>query len=471
MSDNSKTKRFFLSTYGCQMNVHDSERMAGMMMHDGFALTDDPTQADVIVINTCSVREKPEQKLFSELGAYRKLKEKNPNLVIGVAGCMAPREADTIRARAPFVDLLIGPRSLARLPELVHKVELQRQPLEAIDLLDDPTPLTPVRRASTLSAWVDVIFGCDYRCTFCAVPSARGRERSRPPQHIFDEIDELVALGYKEVTLLGQTVNAYGRDWGYRLPAAGGQGLDLPINHQPLTLNPQPSAITHRIDFAWLLEQIDRRAPQLRVRFTSPHPQLFTDRLIRAVADLPSVCEHVHLPLQSGHNDVLRRMKRSYTIEKFRAIVDKLREAVPGIAITTDLIAGFPGETEEQHQATLKVLEEIQFDQAFMFAYSPRRNTEAAAFADQLPDEVKKRRLAEIIALQNEISRHRNEALVGQTFEVLVEGPSEKDPTKLSGRTRHNKTMVFAGSEDLIGQLVPVRAWKGFLWGFEGVRV
>ncbi len=464
MSENGATKRFFLSTYGCQMNVHDSERMAGMMTHDGFALTDDPTQADVIVINTCSVREKPEQKLFSELGAYRKLKEKNPNLVIGVAGCMAPREADTIRARAPYVDILIGPRSIARLPELVRKVELQRKPIDAIDLLDDPTPLTPVRRASTLSAWVDVIFGCDYKCTFCAVPSARGRERSRPPQHIFDEIDELVALGYKEVTLLGQTVNAYGRDWGYRLPDGKVHGAELPLPtpHSPL-------AKAERIDFAWLLEQIDRRAPQLRVRFTSPHPQLFTDRLIRAIAELPSVCEHVHLPLQSGHNEVLRRMKRTYTIEKFRALVDKLREAVPGIAITTDLIAGFPGETEEQHQATLRVLEEIQFDQAFMFAYSPRRNTEAADFDDHLPNEVKKRRLAEIIALQNEISRQRNEALVGQTFEVLVEGPSEKDPTKLSGRTRQNKIIVFAGSEDLIGQLVPVRATKGYLWGFEGV--
>jgi tRNA-2-methylthio-N6-dimethylallyladenosine synthase len=372
----------------------------------------------------------------------------------------------------------MGPRSIARLPELVHKVELQRKPIDAIDLLDDPTPLTPVRRASTVSAWVDVMFGCDYKCAFCAVPSARGRERSRPPQHVFDEIDELGALGYKEVTLLGQTVNAYGRDWGYRLEGSGFRVLGSGSNGNIIPLTAQDARrktqdVKHetqeRIDFTWLLEQIDRRAPQLRVRFTSPHPQLFTDRLIRAVADLPSVCEHVHLPLQSGHNDVLRRMKRTYTMEKFRAIAEKLREAVPGIAITTDLIAGFPGETEEQHQATLRVLEEIQFDQAFMFAYSPRRNTEAAAFGDHLPDEVKKRRLAEIIALQNEISRNRNEALVGQTFEVLVEGPSEKDPTKLSGRTRHNKTMVFEGNEDLIGQLVPVRATKGYLWGFEGV--
>lgn len=473
MSDTT-TKRFFLRTYGCQMNVHDSERMAGLMAHEGFALTDDPTQADVIVINTCSVREKPEQKLFSELGAYRKLKEQNPHLIIGVAGCMAPREADTIRARAPFVDILLGPRSIARLPELVHKVELQRKPIDAIDLLDDPTPLTPVRRASTLSAWVDVIFGCDYKCTFCAVPSARGRERSRPPQDIFAEIDELVALGYKEVTLLGQTVNAYGRDWGYRLPNGQGSELRVLVDRSdggiiPLTTQAARRETQERIDFAWLLAQIDRRAPHLRVRFTSPHPQLFTDRLIRAIADLPTVCEHVHLPLQSGHNEVLRRMKRTYTIEKFRAIVEKLRDAVPGIAITTDLIAGFPGETEEQHQATLKLLEEIQFDQAFMFAYSPRRHTPAAAFPDQVPPDVKQRRLAEIIALQNEIARQKNAALVGQTFEVLVEGPSEKDPTKLSGRTRHNKTMVFEGSEDLIGQLVPVRATKGFLWGFEGV--
>jgi tRNA-2-methylthio-N6-dimethylallyladenosine synthase len=334
---------------------------------------------------------------------------------------------------------------------------------------------------------VDVIFGCDYKCTFCAVPSARGRERSRPPQQVFDEIDELVSLGYKEVTLLGQTVNAYGRDWGYRLPDSRIQDSGFRIqgsDQLPVTSDRSQLRITHyalrntqhatrntqeRIDFAYLLEQIDRRAPQLRVRFTSPHPQLFTDRLIRAVADLPTVCEHVHLPLQSGHNDVLRRMKRTYTIEKFRAIVDALRDAAPGIAITTDLIAGFPSETEEQHQATLNALKEIQFDQAFMFAYSSRRNTEAADFADHLPDDVKKRRLAEIIARQNDISRQKNEALVGQTFEVLVEGPSEKDPSKLSGRTRQNKIMVFEGSPELIGQLIPVRARKGYLWGFEGI--
>jgi tRNA-2-methylthio-N6-dimethylallyladenosine synthase len=295
---------------------------------------------------------------------------------------------------------------------------------------------------------------------------------SRLPQHVFDEIDEIVSLGYREVTLLGQTVNAYGRDWNYRLPQSSPELKVLSPESfvQHPTLSTQHSALSTRVDFAYLLEQIDRRAPQLRVRYTSPHPQLFTDRLIRAIADLPTVCEHVHLPLQSGHNDVLRRMKRTYTMEKFRAIVDKLRDAVPDIAVTTDLIAGFPGETEEQHQATLNALEEIQFDQAFMFAYSTRRNTEAADLDDHLPDAVKKRRLAEIIALQNHISRQRNEALVGQTFAVLVEGPSEKDPTKLGGRTRQNKMMVFEGSPDLIGQLVPVRATKGYLWGFNGVR-
>ncbi len=455
-----RPRRFFLQTYGCQMNYHDSERMMGMMEASGYEPAADPGDADVIVFNTCSVREKPERKLFAELGRLRKLKEKRPELIIGVSGCMAPRDADIIRERAPYMDFLIGPRSICRLPELVRKAELQSRPggIDAVDLFDDPTPLTAVRRTGTVSAWVDIIFGCSYNCSFCAVPSARGREVSRPPEQILNEIDELVALGYKEVTLLGQTVNAYGRDLHYRL------GSDSRSR-----MGASPSNSRTRMDFSYLLEQIDRRAPDLRVSFTSPHPQLFTDRLINAVADLPTVCEHVHLPLQSASNEVLRRMKRGYTCEQYLKIVDKLRAAVPDIAITTDLIVGFPGETEVQFRATLRAVEEIQFDQAFMFIYSPRRHTEAVHFDDTVPPEVQKRRLQELIALANDLFRRKNERRLGETFEVLVEGPSDKNPDRLCGRTRGNKVMIFDGPVELTGRLVQARADKAFLWGFEGV--
>ncbi len=457
------TKRIFLQTYGCQMNVHDSERMLGLMQADGYTVAESAETADVVVINTCAVREKPERKLLAELGNLKRIKRENPNLVIGVSGCQAPRDGDLIRAKAPHVDLLLGPRSIGRLPALVRQIELQRQiapyghtsdRIDAVDILDDPTPVTPVRRASTMAAWVDVMFGCSFACTFCAVPSARGPEVSRAPMHILGEIDELVDLGYREVTLLGQTVNAYGRDFHYRVPLT--PALEKATDER------------ERTDFAWLLRQIDSRAKDLRVRFTSPHPQLFNDRLIGAIAELPSVCEHIHLPLQSGDDAVLRNMKRAYSYAQYVAIVEKLRKAIPGVAITTDIIVGFPGETDDQFKATVRSFEELQFDQAFMFIYSPRHSTEAANFDNMVPKDVATARIQELLGTANNIFRSKNEALVGNTYEVLVEGVSEKNPRKMTGRNRHNKTMVFEGSRDLVGKLVSVEAEKGFMWGFEG---
>lgn len=446
-----KNKRLYLKTYGCQMNFHDSERILGMMQNAGYDSTDAVDDADVVILNTCAVREKPENKLFAELGRIRKKKKENPDMIVSVSGCMAPRDGDIIRTRAPFVDILIGPRSIYRLPDLVRKVELQRQPVDAVDLLDDPTPLTSVRRANTVSAWVDVVFGCNYQCTFCVVPSARGDEASRPPEQIFEEVDELYGLGYKEITLLGQTVNAYGRDYKFRMPGT----------------NDGNSA--ERTDFTWLLEQIDRRAPQMRVRFTSPHPQLFSDRLIKAIADLPTVCEHVHLPLQSADNKVLKNMKRSYTYERFLRIVEKLRKKIPDIAITTDIIAGFPGETDKQFQRTLNALEEIEFDQAFMFAYSARRNTAAYGSPDEIPADIKKQRLNDVISMVNSIAQKKNKKDIGRELEVLVEGPSEKKPERLCGRTRGNKMMIFDGAPELTGQLVTVKVERAYLWGYQGI--
>lgn len=465
--NSSQIPGVYIKTYGCQMNAHDSERMLGLMLSSGYQVAETPEEAQVILINTCAVREKPERKLLAQLGRLKRIKEKNPHLVIGVTGCMAPRDGEIIREKAPYVDILLGPRSLHRLPQLVEAVQRLRQPIEAIDLSDDPTPLTPIRRASPVSAWVDVIFGCSFACTFCAVPSARGPERSRPPEDILNEVKELQFLGYKEVTLLGQTVNAYGRDRRYRFEFRR-QG-DLQAHSR------------ERIDFAWLLRAIDRVVQgSMRVRFTSPHPTLFTDRLIEAIGELPSVCEHVHLPLQSGDDEILRRMRRAYTYSQFYRVVEKLRARVPDIAITTDIIVGFPGETEEQFRRTLKAVEDLAFDQAFMFIYSPRRHTLAAAMPDQVPSEVAQRRFQELVATAHPLFQKKNQQEVGKWVEILVEGPSPKDPSRLWGRTRTNKMVVFDppaadGRESkrsglsLIGELINVRLTRAFIWGWEGV--
>lgn len=446
--------KYFIHTYGCQMNVHDSERMAGMMDDLGYQSTPLAPEADVIVLNTCAVRERPEHKLYSELGTLRKLKDQNPNLIIGVAGCMAQRDADSIRRRVPEVDILLGPRNLHHLPHLLRQNLLrqtQRNDIESneysdgLDLECDPTPVTSTRRSSAFAAYVDVIFGCNFNCTYCAVPSARGREISRKPQDILDEIRQLNDLGYREITLLGQTVNAYGHDL-------------------------EKLSDGSRIDFASLLEQINAINPKLRIRFISPHPMYFNQRLVEAIADLPAVCEHLHMPLQSGDNACLGRMKRTYTIEKYRRIVDAVRAKIPDVAITTDAIVGFCGETEAEFESTLRAFREIEFDQAYMFAYSPRHSTAAWEWPDDVPAQTKSRRLNELVDLQRELSREKNRALVGRSCEVLVESVSDKNPDRLSGRTRGNKLVLFDGdlSTHPAGSLVEVEMREGFLWGFVG---
>ena len=440
--------RYFIQTFGCQMNVHDSERMAGMLDGLGYEPTIAPEDADVILMNTCAVREKPEHKLYSELGILRKLKAQRPGLVIGVAGCMAQREANAIRARVPEVDILLGPRAIHHLPHLVRQAQAKIN-ADGLDLECDPTPATPVRRASTISAYVDIIFGCNFKCTYCAVPSARGREVSRAPREILDEIRQLCDLGYREVTLLGQTVNAYGHDLSERRTNGD------------------------RYDFAWLLEEINAIDSTLRVRFTSPHPMFFNQRLVDVIASTPSVCEHLHLPLQSGSNACLKRMKRTYTIEKYRGIIDSIREKIPDVAVTTDTIVGFCGESEAEFEETLRVYEEIRFDQAFMFAYSPRHSTESFAWADDVPAPVKRRRLSQLIDRQNEIAREKNRERIGQSVQVLVEGLSDSNAARVSGRTRQNKLVMFEGGLDEYprGSLVDVSVEEGFLWGFVGQAV
>jgi len=440
--------RYFIQTFGCQMNVHDSERMAGMLDGLGYDATSAPEDADVILMNTCAVRERPEHKLYSELGRLRRLKQSKPNLVIGVAGCMAQREANTIRARVPEVDILLGPRALHHLPHLVRNAQ-QKLNADGLDLECDPTPVTPVRRASTISAYVDIIFGCNFKCTYCAVPSARGREVSRPPGQILDEVRQLCDLGYREITLLGQTVNAYGHDLAER------------------------RADGSRHDFASLLEAINAISPELRVRFTSPHPMYFTQHLIDVIASTPSVCEHLHLPLQSGSNECLKRMKRTYSWEKYRSVIESIREKVPGVAVTTDAIVGFCGESEAEFSETMRAFEEIRFDQAFMFAYSPRHSTESWAWEDDVPAPVKTRRLRELIERQNEIAREKNRERIGERVQVLVEGLSQGNAARVCGRTRQNKLVMFDGDLEAFtrGSLAEVQVREGFLWGFVGEAV
>ncbi len=440
--------RYAILTWGCQMNEEDSEQMGLYLQERGYEPTDRLEEADVVLLNTCSVRRKPEDKVFSTLGQLRKLKERKPNLVIGVCGCMAQLRAQEIKQRAPHVDMVIGTAHVSQVGALLEEVIQKRRFALRLELPErkgaivTDIPQRKVDRKPKLKAFVPIQYGCDKFCTFCIVPTTRGRERSRPTADIIEEIQLLAERGTKEVTLLGQTVNSYGKN-----------------------------LLEGRVPFARLLKLINDIDGIERIRFTSPYPRDFRDDLIEAIATLPKVMEQVHLPLQSGDNEILKAMRRLYTVEQFEEIVHKLRERVPGIAITTDIIVGFPGETDEQFENTLKVVERVRFDGAFMFAYSPRPGTPAAEMENQVPREVKQERLERLIALQNRISCEINSEQVGRVFEVLVEGPSQKDPTKLAGFTRENKMMHFKGDESLVGKLVKVRADEAHLWGFYGTVV
>lgn len=470
---------YHIMTWGCQMNEEDSEQMSLYLERMGYHAVDDAACARIVLLNTCSVRAKPEEKVWSMLGRLRALKQHNPDLIIGVCGCMAQAENAEIRRRAPHVDLVVGTGHIASLPELIeslqrgeslpapapaadtipltalrasHSPAAGREPQTALTLptrkgaIVTDVPARIVERKPKLKAHVPIMYGCDKFCTFCIVPLTRGRERSRPTREILAEIQDLARQGTQEITLLGQTVNSYGKNL-----AEG------------------------RVPFARLLEQIDRIPGIHRVRFTSPYPRDFTDELIDALADLETVCEHVHLPLQVGDDTLLEKMHRGYTVARFLEIVEKLRLRVPGIAITTDLMLGYPGETDAQYRNTLKVVEQVRFDAAFMFAYSPRPGTRAAAEEEHVPHAVKIERLQALVDLQNRITVETNRAQVGQTFEVLVEGRSPKDPAKLTGLTRTGKTMNFPipataelSPESLVGKRVAVRAVEGHLYGFQG---
>ncbi len=432
-------------TWGCQMNEDDSAQMAAMLEADGYAKAERVEDASVILLNTCSVRAKPERKVYSKLGELRELKLLNPNLVIGVCGCMAQKEAPEIRRRAPYVDLVVGTGQIDRIPALVGRVRRERTAIvetglpDRKDRNDKPTPLRVVANGPPkLKSFVSISYGCDKFCAFCIVPITRGKERSRPADDIVLEVERLASLGTREVTLLGQTVNSYGKF------------LDEPCS------------------FAHLLHRLSAIEGIERIRYTSPYPKDFHDDVIDAIATLPKVCPQVHMPVQVGDDNLLLRMHRGYTLAQYRAIVQNLRARVPHVCLTTDLMLGFPGETEAEVQNTLDFVAEMRYDSAFMFAYSPRVGTKGAGLGDQIPEDVKLDRLHRLIDLQNEITQQINRAQVGREYDVLVERRSPKDPAKWTGQNPQGKTINFVSGEDLQGQMVRVRTIQAHLWGFTG---
>jgi tRNA-2-methylthio-N6-dimethylallyladenosine synthase len=418
-------RRYHVSTFGCQMNAHDSERIKGLLEELGLGEAASQEDADVLVFNTCTIREKPDTRLAAHLGNARALKERDPGRVIAVGGCYAEAQRERLFELYPFVDVAFGPGSISHLGDWLgaggEGVERGRFGIAEERSFAAELPLHRERR---FQAWVQISMGCNSVCSYCIVPKVRGREVSRRPGEILAEITRLAAEGVREVTLLGQNVNSYGRDLG--------------------------------ADFAELLRAVDAVDGIDRIRFTSPHPKDFREPVIRAMADLPAVCEHAHLPLQSGSTRVLKAMRRTYSRERFVALAQRMRDAVPDLALTTDIIVGFPGENEADFRETLEVVEEVGFDGAFTFVYSPRHGTEAAAMPDQVQEDVKRERIERLVDVVQRIARERNETRVGGVEEVLVEGASRTDPALLRGRTRRNTTVNFAGAA-APGDLVDVR--------------
>jgi tRNA-2-methylthio-N6-dimethylallyladenosine synthase len=429
MTENVKT--VFIRTFGCQMNEYDSDKMLDILgLAEPVELTQDPALADVILFNTCSVREKAQSKVFSDLGRVKVLKKANPNLIIGVGGCVASQEGATIVKRAPYVDVVFGPQTLHRLPELIAKrqqtgksqVDISFPEIEKFDALPPP-------RVDGPAAFVSIMEGCSKYCSFCVVPYTRGEEVSRPFEDVLTEVADLADQGVREVTLLGQNVNAY----------LGKMGDTDQI-----------------ADFATLLEYVHDIPGIERIRYTTSHPKEMTSRLIDAYATLPKVVSFLHLPVQAGSDRVLAAMKRGYTTLEFKSIVRRLRQARPGITLSSDFIVGFPGETDADFDQTMALIDEIGFDTSFSFMYSKRPGTPAADLTDEVPDMLKLKRLHRLQTKINEQASAIAHAMVGQPQRVLVEGPSRRDPTEMMGRTENNRIVNFKGSPRLIGQLVDI---------------
>ena len=417
-------KRYHVTTFGCQMNVHDSERMRGMLESLGYQEAEAPDDADLILFNTCSIRESADNRFIARLGEAKRLKNEHPDRIVGVGGCWAQSVKDEVFQRFPFVDVAFGPGQIHKLAEFLNSDSLSAQ---GYFEFEDFSGHLPTRRVREFQGWLQVSQGCNCNCAYCIVPSTRGREVSRDPDELVAEAQALAADGVREVTLLGQNVNSYGRD----LPRGS------------------------RIGFAELLGLIDGIEGIERIRYTSPHPKDMKEDVIRAHADLASVCEHIHLPLQSGSSTILRRMRRTYDRQRYMDRVSLIREQVPDCAITTDIIVGFPGESEDDFEQTLEVVDEVGYDSAFTFIFSPRRETEAAEFGDQIPHPVKVERMERLVELVQRRATERAQRFVGREVEVMVEGTSRTDETRLRGRSRHNKAVNFEGTASP-GELVEV---------------
>ncbi|RKT62406.1 tRNA-i(6)A37 thiotransferase enzyme MiaB [Azonexus fungiphilus] len=436
-------KKLFIRTFGCQMNEYDSDKMADVLnAADGIVKTDNPEEADIILFNTCSVREKAQEKVFHDLGRVRHLKQKNPDLVIGVGGCVASQEGDAIVARAPYVDVVFGPQTLHRLPQLI--AERKSKGKAAVDVSFpeiekfDSMPPAEVKGAS---AFVSIMEGCSKFCTFCIVPYTRGGEVSRPFTDILTEVADLAAHGVREVTLLGQNVNAYRGDM---------EGTD------------------EKADLALLIEYIAEVPGIERIRYTTSHPREMSQRLIDTYLKVPKLVSHLHLPVQSGSDRVLAAMKRGYTALEYKSVVRKLRAARPDISLSSDFIVGFPGETDEDFEKTMKLIDDVAFDASFSFIYSPRPGTPALELEDSTPAEVKSARLARLQQRIDELAQAVSQGMVGSIQRVLVEGPSKKDPNEVAGRTDNNRIVNFVGNPRLVNQFVDVRITQSLSHSLRG---
>jgi len=439
----SKVLKYIFRTYGCQMNEHDTEIMEGMLNELGYTATDQEELADLIIFNTCSVRENADNKVFGEIGRMKNIKRENPNMLLALCGCMAQQESvvNRILKSYPQVDMVFGTHNIHKLPELIEQAIMSRETIVDVwqtegDIIEN----LPRNRKDGIKACVTIMYGCNNFCTYCIVPHTRGRERSRSVETIINEIKQLKNDGYKEVTLLGQNVNSYGKD------------------------------LKEDIDFSDLLKLIDEIGIA-RIRFMTSHPKDFNDKLIDVIKNGKNICEQIHIPFQAGSNEVLKRMNRKHSREWYLERIKKIKNNIPNVSLSTDVIVGFPDETEEQFEHTIDIVRQVEFDLAYTFIYSPREGTPAANLTDTISVYDKKRRLQKLIEVQNEISKKKNQQYVGEIVEVLVEGYSKTNPQKLTGRTRTNKIVNFIGEETLIGQLVHIRIDLAKTWSLEGVYI
>jgi tRNA-2-methylthio-N6-dimethylallyladenosine synthase len=430
-------KKLYIKSFGCQMNDHDAEQMVGLLKKEGYIITTQQDDADMIIMNTCSIRDKAEQKAYSEFGKLDSYKKKNPALIIGFAGCVAQQEGEKILKRISNVDFVMGPRNISDLPEIIKKVKDQARVVQIRD--EEPiAPSRPSHRKEEFKAWVTIMEGCDYGCTYCVVPTTRGSERSRYSREIFHEVEELAKEGFLEITLLGQTVNSYGRN------------------------------LPELIDFSDLLKILQSIDGMERIRFMTSHPTDLTPKLVQTMARFPKICKHIHLPVQSGSDKILSLMQRRYSKKEYLEKVRLLRTEMPNVSITSDIITGFPGESETEFNETIELLKEIQFDAIFAFKYSNRPNTLAPFLEGQISEEVKSERLAKILELQQKISFDKNQKLLGTHQEILVEGASKNNPERWSGRTDCNRMVHFNTPRNLKGRLVKLKITEARISSLDG---